>query len=375
MRSIIIRGPLGVGKSTAAKAVAEKIGGVYISVDEVLDHNGLDKAVEGEGIPLGNFLKANEIIAAEVKHANDQGKSVVIDGNFYHKEQVEQLAALLGNDVIVFTLKASVDTCIARDAARTKPYGEDAARAVHMFVSAFDYGTVIDTERQGIQETIQAIIDVLNSQSTVIEALTFSELTGRITSSPFKHRRRLIAIDGGGGAGKTTFASCLERAIPGSHIVKIDDFYRPPQLRTPVLSTKEINPNFDWDRLRTLVLDAVRDDRDISYQLYDFEAGTLTGKVIDVPRDATIIVEGVWSMQEAFLDFYDYRIWLEAPADLRLERGVSRDGEELRQVWVDEWIPIDDSYKKTQQPHLRANLVVDSARSNFQNDQIIAVLS
>lgn len=203
-----------------------------------------------------------------------------------------------------------------------------------------------------------------------MRSITFSELANSITSSPFKHHQRLIAIDGGGGAGKTTFASCLQKAIPGSHIVKIDDFYRPPQLRTPILSTNEINPNFDWDRLRTLVLDAVRGDKDISYQLYDFESGTLTGEVINVPPDATIIVEGVWSMQEAFLDFYDYRIWLEAPANLRLERGVSRDGEELRPVWVDEWIPIDDSYKKTQQPHLRADIVVDSASSDFEKDSI-----
>lgn len=202
------------------------------------------------------------------------------------------------------------------------------------------------------------------------EIITFSELAKKILNLPLKHHQRLIAIDGGGGAGKTTFASCLQKAIPGSHIVKIDDFYRPPHLRTPVLSTSEINPNFDWDRLRTLVLDAVRDDKNISYQLYDFEAGTLTGKVIDVPRDATIIIEGVWSMQESFTSLYDYRIWLEAPANLRLERGVSRDGEELRQVWVDEWIPIDESYKKIQAPHLRADSIVDSADSDFEKDHI-----
>ncbi len=203
-----------------------------------------------------------------------------------------------------------------------------------------------------------------------MKSITFSELASSITNSPLKHRQRLIAVDGGGGAGKTTFASCLQKAIPGSHIVKIDDFYRPPQLRTPVLSTNEINPNFDWDRIRTLVLEAVRGDKDISYQLYDFEVGTLKGEVVTIPRDATIIVEGVWSMQEAFLDFYDYRIWLEAPADLRLERGVSRDGEELRQVWVDEWIPIDESYKKIQAPHLRADIIVNSADSYFEKDHI-----
>ena len=201
--------------------------------------------------------------------------------------------------------------------------------------------------------------------------MTFQELAKKIQNDPKKHRQQLIAIDGGGGAGKTTFASCLQKVIPESRIVKIDDFYRPPQLRTPVLSTSELNPNFDWDRLRTLVLDAVMSNRDITYQLYDFEKGTLTGEVIHVPTSATIIVEGVWSMQGAFVDFYDYCIWLEAPAELRLERGVARDGEELRQVWVDEWIPIDDSYKKTQEPHLRADLIINSAKSDFEMDKIV----
>ncbi len=167
-RSIIIRGPLGVGKSTVAKVIAEKIGAVYISVDEVLDHNGLDKAVEGEGIPLSNFLKANEIIATEAKNARNEGKSVFVDGNFYHKEQVEQLIRLLENDVEVFTLKASVEVCIARDAARAKPYGEDAARAVHMFVSAFDYGTVINTETQTINETIRSVMDVIRDIALIV---------------------------------------------------------------------------------------------------------------------------------------------------------------------------------------------------------------
>jgi len=370
MSAIIIRGPLGVGKSTVAKAVAEKIGGFYISVDEVLDQNDLDKAVEGEGIPLSNFLKANEIIAAEAKQAKGQRKPVVVDGNFYHKEQIEQLVRLLG-DATTFTLKASVETCVARDAVRAKPYGEDAARAVHIFVSAFDYGTVIDTGMQTIKETIQSVMDSLDSQPTTMGTLTFGELANKITNLPFKYRQRLIAIDGGGGAGKTTFANRLQKEIPGSCIVRVDDFYLPPQLRTPVLSMDVINPNFDWDRIRKLVIDAVKDDKDISYQLYDFKNGTLTGEVIRVPRDATIILEGVWSMQEAVIDFYDYRIWLEAPANLRLERGVSRDGEELRQVWVDEWIPIDESYKKIQAPYLRADIIVDSARSDFEKDCIV----
>jgi uridine kinase len=200
---------------------------------------------------------------------------------------------------------------------------------------------------------------------------TIDDLAKKITKTPHKYRQRIIAIDGGGGAGKTTFASYLQQAIPGSVVVKIDDFYKPPQLRTPLLSTKIINPNFDWDRLRTSVLEAVKENRDIRYQLYDFKAGNLSGKFISIPFDATIIVEGVWSLQKAFLDFYDYRIWLEAPSDVRMERGVARDGEEFRKVWEEEWIPIDDSYKEIHKPHLQADCIVDGIHSNYSSNSIV----
>lgn len=203
------------------------------------------------------------------------------------------------------------------------------------------------------------------------EVITFSKLAQQITSTPSKHNQRLVAIDGGGGAGKTTFATKLQKEIAGSFIVKIDDFYRPPQLRIPITSTEIINPNFDWSRFRTLVLDAIKEDRVIQYQLYDFTKGTLTGPTITVPRDATIIVEGVWSLQEDFINFYDYRIWLEASAETRLERGILRDGEGMRKEWEQEWIPADQYYQKTLKPHLKADYVIDSGNSDFQNDKIV----
>lgn len=162
MKVIIIRGPLGVGKSTVGKIIAEKLGGQYVSIDQVLEEHGLDRAIEGEGIPVDNFLQANKIVIEQIASSFEL-KAIVIDGNFYHKEQVENLVSLLGDDVHVFTLKASVDTCIQRDAARTKSYGEDAARVVHMFVSAFDYGEILDTEDRSIEETASMILASLKA--------------------------------------------------------------------------------------------------------------------------------------------------------------------------------------------------------------------
>lgn len=200
--------------------------------------------------------------------------------------------------------------------------------------------------------------------------MTFKELAQQITSVPSKHHQRIIAIDGGGGAGKTTFSRCLHEAMPDSYILTIDAFYRPPQLRTPVSTSDGTNHNFDWDRFRTSVLEAVKQDEDVSYQRYDFRTGSLSPEFIHVPRDKTIIVEGVWSLQSAFLPYYDYRIWLEAPASVRLQRGVLRDGEHMRRVWEEEFIPIDERYRELQSPQLGANCSVDSAASDFVKDVI-----
>lgn len=40
---VIIRGPLGIGKSTIAKQIAYKINGDYISINDVLAKNHLDQ--------------------------------------------------------------------------------------------------------------------------------------------------------------------------------------------------------------------------------------------------------------------------------------------------------------------------------------------
>lgn len=52
---------------------------------------------------------------------------------------------------------------------------------------------------------------------------------------------------------------------------------------------------------------------------------------------------------------------------------MSRDGEDFREVWKKEWIPIDDSYKNMQKPHLKADCIIDSVRSDFEKDYIVAL--
>jgi len=151
METYIIRGPLGVGKSTIAKMLAEKIDAKYISVDSVLDENNLTPK-EGN-ITVDVFLEANNII---IQKMND--KVAVIDGNFYYQEQLDDLKSKLPKDTIVFTLKASLETCIQRDSARKKSYGEGATMAVYNLVNQFDAGVIVETEGKTEETVLEEII-------------------------------------------------------------------------------------------------------------------------------------------------------------------------------------------------------------------------
>ena len=144
---VIIRGPLGCGKSTIAERISKILKAKYFAVDKVLDDYDLTKDKEAGYISQRSFKKANEIISPQAKDILNKGISIIFDGNFYWKSQIEDLINRLNFPHYVFTLKAPLKVCIARDIERGKTHGEDAARAVYKKSTEFDYGTIIDINR------------------------------------------------------------------------------------------------------------------------------------------------------------------------------------------------------------------------------------
>ncbi|MFA6547940.1 MAG: AAA family ATPase [Candidatus Magasanikbacteria bacterium] len=145
---IIIRGPLGVGKTTISKKLAEILRAEYVSIDKILEQHHLDPADPNqESIPLSSYLKAQEIVFPFVTDVLSNGRIVIFDSCFYFKEEIEQLIKSLPFDHFVFTLKAPLDVCIIRDSKRDKVYGKEAAEAVHNMVSRFDYGQIINVDK------------------------------------------------------------------------------------------------------------------------------------------------------------------------------------------------------------------------------------
>ncbi|MBN1779335.1 MAG: AAA family ATPase [Candidatus Buchananbacteria bacterium] len=153
---VIIRGPLGVGKTTIAKKLAEMLKAKYLELDAALEKHGLAKA-EGDYTPE-EWLKLNEAIIPEIK----KEEITVLDGNFYFKEQIDDLVKNLLAKGFIFTLKAPLETCVERDKNRPLSFGPLAAEAVYNLVSKFDYGTTIQVEDKTVDEIIKEIKNFLS---------------------------------------------------------------------------------------------------------------------------------------------------------------------------------------------------------------------
>lgn len=154
---VIIRGPAGVGKTTISKLLADKINANVVNFDRVMEELGMDY-IEGEKcIPLHKFMKADEVMLPKFKKDLEDGKNLILDGNFYHKEQIEDIVSKLDFPNIAFTLKAGLKECIERDRTRENGLGDKAISDVFALVSAFGYGIDIDTQNKDLEQIVNEI--------------------------------------------------------------------------------------------------------------------------------------------------------------------------------------------------------------------------
>lgn len=159
---------------------------------------------------------------------------------------------------------------------------------------------------------------------------------------------RIVGVDGCGGAGKTTFAARLARAAGGCSVVHTDDF------------ASHDEPLEWWPRMLTDVVEPLERGEPATYHPYDWTARRPSADVITIPPRDIVVIEGVGATRAAWRDRLALRIWVDAPRDLRLRRGIERDGEELREFWQ-WWMVQEDAYVAAEHPREHVDLVVDGA--------------
>jgi hypothetical protein len=179
-------------------------------------------------------------------------------------------------------------------------------------------------------------------------ATSYTALAARLLALPPScGPSRLVAVDGPSGAGKSTFTDRLAEVLVGAPVVRSDDF------RVPW----DADPLTWWEPLRRAVLDPVGAGRPGALRRYDWRRDAY-GPVEEVPAAPVLLVEGVgaaWAGSPAA-----FRIWIDAPLDLRRARAADRDGPEYADAW-DRWSAREAAFFAADGTRARADLHVDGA--------------
>lgn len=185
--------------------------------------------------------------------------------------------------------------------------------------------------------------------------MTIVDIVSEIKQNTKQYKPILIAIEGFGGSGKTTFAEKLRDALCNAYVVSVDDF----TIKEKLAEQSWDNGIFDRDRLERQVLIPATSDQNISYQKLIWGTNTLSDPVV-VPTVDYLIVEGISSFHPDIAKYYDYKIWIDVPIEIAKQRGKLKDaGNENANNW-DLWVKNDLAYQQKYHPEQQADLVIDN---------------
>jgi hypothetical protein len=172
---------------------------------------------------------------------------------------------------------------------------------------------------------------------------TFDALATDILARPARRgRTRIVAVDGGSAAGKSTFAARLASAMGA-----------------PVLHTDDVawwESFFGWwPLLIDGILEPLTRGEDVRYRPPAWDRRERPG-AIEVPAGPAVVVEGVGASRRELTPYLDLAIWIDTDRQLALERGMRRTGEDLG-FWRG-WEVAEEQHLDLDRPWDRADLVV-----------------
>lgn len=189
--------------------------------------------------------------------------------------------------------------------------------------------------------------------------------------------RVMLAVDGIDGSGKTTFADGLAETFAEDGVAvyraSIDDFHRS---RAERYARGRNSPegfyrdSYDEATFRRVLIDPFRDGAQTAaatgFQLAAFDLARdapVDAQWVTAPRDAVLIVDGVFLHRPELRGLWHWSVWLEVPFEIAYARMARRDGCD-----PDPLAPANRRYYEGQQLYLRdaqparaASVIVDNA--------------
>jgi len=174
------------------------------------------------------------------------------------------------------------------------------------------------------------------------------EVAARLDALGPVERILWVGVDGGGGAGKSTFAERLRALRDDVQVVHLDDFYS----GDPWVGYDA----YDHERFRREVVEPLLRGERARFRRYDWHARELAEWHALEPH-GVVVVEGVFALRPELLPLYDVTVWVETPPELRLARGLERDGDGARALWA-RWMAQEDEYAARERVRDLADVVV-----------------
>lgn len=170
---------------------------------------------------------------------------------------------------------------------------------------------------------------------------------------------RVVCIDGPAGSGKTSLAARLSTALGGAVVVHLDDLYDGWTVDFGALA-RDIDA---W------LLSPWAYGRAGRHPVYDWTAGRYASWR-DVPADDVVILEGVGAGSAPIRERATMLVWVEAPAELLLDRVLRRDGAALAEP-MRGWQLREAAHFGTDGTRAAADLIVSGAAGPTDGEVLV----
>jgi uridine kinase len=177
----------------------------------------------------------------------------------------------------------------------------------------------------------------------------------------------LVAIVGGSGSGKSHLADELQTALGKSaERLSLDDFYRDRSHLSPAQRARINFDNpaaIDWPAFEG-VMNRCRGWKEAQVPEYDFTTHCRFRRSKVLKPRPIMLVDGLWLLRRSRIRrFFDFSIFLECPARLRLQRRLARDaterGRSAKSVREQFRKTVEPMHRKFVSPQIRwANAVI-----------------
>ena len=150
-----------------------------------------------------------------------------------------------------------------------------------------------------------------------------------------------VAIEGGSASGKTSLAALLEK-VYDCNVFHMDDFFLQPHQRTPERFAQP-GGNVDHERFSVEIAEKLCEKTAFMYRKFDCSTMSLGEKIYVTPKKLNV-TEGAYSMHPQLRGNWDISVFLDSDTEVQKARILRRNGEDMLQRFVNEWIPLENVY-------------------------------